>query len=203
MLGIILYALGIMYTPGPVNLLGLNIGISGNAKRSIGFCLGVGSAMLLYLLVLGFAGAAWIDGQTRIALSALGCSYILYLAIKIARASAELEINGAPSELLSFRDGLVMQLLNPKSMVAVLPITTLQFPAQSIEGINLAIWATALALLAAGAPGSYVVLGSLLGQRIKHPGLVKGFNLIMAALLAAVALSIGWEHVLKPLIASQ
>lgn len=29
MLAIVAYALGIMYTPGPVNLLGLNVGING------------------------------------------------------------------------------------------------------------------------------------------------------------------------------
>ena len=46
MLGIVAYALGAMYSPGPVNLLGLNIGIIGQARQSIGFCLGVDTAML-------------------------------------------------------------------------------------------------------------------------------------------------------------
>ncbi|WP_252107177.1 MULTISPECIES: LysE family transporter [unclassified Halomonas] len=199
MLGIILYGLGIMYTPGPVNLLGLNLGINGRAKYSIGFCLGVGSAMLFYLVVLGFAGAAWIDGQILVVLSALGCGYILYLAWKIARASAELETDDAPTRLFSFRDGVAMQLLNPKAMVAVLPIVTLQFPAAGIDGVSLVVWAVGLSLLAAGAPGSYMLLGRLVGQRIQQPRLVKGFNLAMAALLAAVAVSIGVEHVWEPL----
>ncbi|MFI0471847.1 LysE family translocator [Halomonas sp. HMF6819] len=199
MLGIILYGLGVMYTPGPVNLLGLNLGINGQAKYSIGFCLGVGSAMLFYLVVLGFAGAAWIDGQILVVLSALGCGYILYLAWKIARASAELETDDAPTQLFSFRDGVAMQLLNPKAMVAVLPIVTLQFPAAGIDGVSLVVWAVGLSLLAAGAPGSYMLLGRIVGQRIQQPHLVKGFNLAMAALLAAVAVSIGVEHVWVPL----
>ncbi|MFB9869180.1 LysE family translocator [Vreelandella sulfidaeris] len=202
MLAIVAYALGVMYTPGPVNLLGLNVGINGQAKRSVGFCLGVGSAMLVYLLVLGWAGAAWIGGQARVAVSALGCGYILYLAFKVARAKAELETATDAPRLLSYRDGLVIQLLNPKAMVATLPIATLQFPAAGIQGISLIIWSFALALLAAGAPGSYVLIGSRVGQRIKNPRIVKRFNWIMAGLLVAVALSIGYEHVWLPLTSS-
>ncbi len=152
MLAIVAYALGVMYTPGPVNLLGLNVGINGQGKTSLGFCLGVGLAMLLYLLVLGWAGAAWISQDSLVLLSALGCAYILYLAYKVARANATLDTHAPAPRMLSFRDGLMMQLLNPKAMVATLPIATLQFPAEGIQGMSLFIWALGLAALAAGAP---------------------------------------------------
>ncbi|TVU89695.1 LysE family translocator [Vreelandella titanicae] len=199
MLGIVAYALGAMYSPGPVNLLGLNIGINGQARQSVGFCLGVGTAMLAYLLVLGWAGAAWIDDEALIVVSALGCGYIVYLASKIARSSVDIsEPDNAP-RLVSYRDGLVMQLLNPKAILATLPIATLQFPAAGIEGISLVGWALGLAMLAAGAPGSYIVIGSLVGQRIGNANIVKRFNWVMAGLLIAVALSIGYEHVWVPL----
>ena len=201
MLGIVAYALGAMYSPGPVNLLGLNIGINGQARQSVGFCLGVGTAMLAYLLVLGWAGAAWIDDEALIVVSALGCGYIVYLASKIARSSVDIsEPDNAP-RLVSYRDGLVMQLLNPKAILATLPIATLQFPAADIHGLSLVFWAFGLAMLAAGAPGSYIVIGSAVGSRIKRPAIVKGFNWLMAALLVAVALSIGVEHVWVPLTA--
>lgn len=199
MLTIIAYALGVMYSPGPVNLLGLNVGINGQAKQSLGFCLGVGTAMLAYLLLLGWAGAAWIKDDTLIVVSALGCGYIVYLASKIARSSVDVSEPATTSRLVNYRDGLVMQLLNPKAIVATLPIATLQFPAAGIQGVSLVVWALGLAMLAAGAPGSYMVLGSLVGHRIKSPGIVKGFNWLMAGLLVAVALSIGYEHVWLPL----
>lgn len=202
MLAIVAYALGVMYTPGPVNLLGLNVGINGQAKKSVGFCLGVGTAMLAYLLVLGWAGAAWIDDEALVVVSALGCSYIVYLAYKIARASADLSKPANAPRLVSYRDGLVMQLLNPKAIVATLPITTLQFPAAGIDGFSLVVWAFGLAMLAAGAPGSYLVMGSVVGQRIKNPAIVKRFNKLMAGLLVAVAFSIGFEHVWLPLTSS-
>lgn len=199
MLAIVAYALGAMYSPGPVNLLGLNIGINGRAKQSVGFCLGVGTAMLVYLLVLGWVGAAWINDEALLVVSALGCGYIVYLASKIARSSIDLSKPDNAPRLLSFRDGLIMQLLNPKAIVATLPIATLQFPAADIHGLSLVVWAFGLAMLAAGAPGSYVMIGSMVGNRIKSPGIVKRFNWLMAGLLVAVALSIGYEHVWLPL----
>lgn len=199
MLGIVAYALGAMYSPGPVNLLGLNIGINGQAKSSLGFCLGVGTAMFAYLFLLGWVGAAWINDEALLVVSALGCSYIIYLASKIARSSTELsEPDNAP-RIVNYRDGLVMQLLNPKAIVATLPIATMQFPAADIHGLNLVAWAFGLAMLAAGAPGSYVIIGSLVGNRIKNPKVIKRFNWVMAGLLVAVALSIAYEHVWLPL----
>lgn len=58
MLEIVAYALGVMYTPGPVNLLGLNAGLNGQARTSLGFFVGVGAAMLTLFLIFGWVGAA-------------------------------------------------------------------------------------------------------------------------------------------------
>lgn len=200
MLAIIAYALGVMYSPGPVNFLGLNAGMNGQTKTSLGYCMGVGTAMLLLFLLFGWAGAAWINGQLLIAVSVIGCAYIIYLAIHIAKARVDLDSITRPPLKLRYRDGLVLQLLNPKGIVATLPIATLQFPAAGIQGASLVFWSLGLALLAAGAPGSYIWVGSLVGGRIRNPAFFRRFNQLMALLLAGVALSIGYEHVWVPLI---
>ncbi|MBZ9559638.1 MULTISPECIES: LysE family transporter [Modicisalibacter] len=201
MLGILAYALGVMYTPGPVNLLGLNAGLNGQGRASLGFCLGVGTAMLGLFLIFGLVGAAWVEGALLTVVGALGCAYILYLAAKLARAGVEIDVDRPAAQALRFRDGLLMQLLNPKGVVATLPIATLQFPAAGIHGVALIAWSLGLALLAVGAPGSYALVGALLGRRIADPRLFRGFNLAMAILLAGVAISIGYEHVYRPLAA--
>lgn len=199
MLGILAYALGVMYTPGPVNLLGLNAGLNGQCRASLGFCLGVGTAMLSLFLTFGLIGAAWVEGTLLTIIGALGCAYILYLAVKLARAGVDLDVDRQAPRALRFRDGLLMQLLNPKGVVATLPIATLQFPAAGIHGTLLIAWSLGLALLAVGAPGSYALVGSLVGRRIADPRLFRAFNLAMAVLLAGVAISIGYEHVYRPL----
>ncbi|MDW5377741.1 LysE family transporter [Halomonas sp. HP20-15] len=199
MLAIVAYALGVMYTPGPVNLLGLNAGLHGQAKSSLGFYFGVGTALLILFLLFGWAGAAWVRGDMLAVVGALGCAYIFYLAIKIARSSIDLGAVRQAPRVMRFRDGLIMQLCNPKGVVATLPIATIQFPAVGIDGVSLVLWSLGLAVLAVGAPGSYALIGAVLGKRVENPAILKSFSLAMAALLAAVALSIGYEHVWLPL----
>ncbi|MBB3231295.1 LysE family translocator [Halomonas stenophila] len=203
MLEIVAYALGVMYTPGPVNLLGLNAGLNGQARPSIGFFVGVGLAMLVLFLAFGWIGAAWVRGDMLAVVGALGCAYILYLAFKVARSSIDPGAIRRASRVLSLRDGLIMQLCNPKGMIATLPIATIQFPAAGIHGASLVLWSLGLAALAFGAPGSYALMGAVVGQRIENPTILKGFSLAMAALLVWVALSISYEHVWLPLAAGE
>ncbi|WP_431025389.1 LysE family translocator [Halomonas sp. H5] len=200
MLEIVAYALGVMYTPGPVNLLGLNAGLNGQARTSLGFFVGVGAAMLTLFLIFGWVGAAWVRGDLLAVVGALGCGYILYLAIKIARSTIDPGAVRQAPRVLQFRDGLIMQLCNPKALVATLPIVTIQFPAAGIQGVALLPWSLGLAILAFGAPGSYALMGAVVGQRLDNPRLLKGFSLAMAALLLGVAFSIGYENVWLPVL---
>ncbi|EOD54012.1 LysE family translocator [Aeromonas molluscorum] len=200
MIEILAYAIGIMYTPGPVNLMGLNAGLGGRARASLGFFMGVGMAMCLLLLLFGWLGARLVRAETLIYVSLVGCLYIAYLAIKIARDKGEVSGQAASARPLGIRNGFVIQLLNPKAMIATLPIASIQFPAAQIHGWSLLPWSLLLGLLAAGAPGSYSLLGDLVGRRIQDPRWFRYFNLIMAALLLYSAGALAYQHVYLPLL---
>ena len=45
-----------------------------------------------------------------------------------------------------------------------------------------------------------LLAGLVLGKRISKPSYFKTFNLLMAALLVYVSLTIGYEHVITPLV---
>ncbi|NWO10792.1 LysE family transporter [Chromohalobacter salexigens] len=202
MFAMLAYALSVMYTPGPVNLLGLNAGINGKAKESTGFFIGVGTAMLLMLLLFGWLGSVFIQGKTLLAISAIGTLYILYLSFKIARSTPQKNDLDAISRPLRFKEGLLMQLLNPKGIVATLPIATIQLPAMHIEGPGLVMVALLIGVLATGAPGSYALLGSAMGKAIRDHSLLRLINIILALLLALTGLVIGYEYVVLPLLDS-
>jgi len=201
MVEILAYAFGIMYTPGPVNLLSLNEGLNGRSRASLGFCIGVGLAMLGLFLLFGYTGAWLVNSTYQLLISALGCSYIFYLGWKIARASVQLDDQGSEDkQALTFRHGLLMQLLNPKAPVAILPIVTVQFPAAGISGTSIALWSILLSFMAFGAPGSYLLMGSRLGQLIRKPAYFHVFNSAMALLLFYVAAQISYQQVYLPLV---
>ena len=88
---------------------------------------------------------------------------------------------------------------SPKAMIATLPITSIQFPAAQIHGWSLLPWSLLLGLLAAGAPGSYSMAGSLIGRHLQHPRWFRYFNLLMAALLLYSAMALAYQHVYLPL----
>ncbi|GAL15353.1 transporter LysE family [Vibrio astriarenae] len=202
MLEIFAYSIGIMYTPGPVNLLGLHCGINRKTGPHLPFFMGVGTAMFLLFVTLGYLGVKVINIEILPYISLAGCAYILYVAWKVAHTNVELSTDEQSTQALTFRDGLLMQLLNPKAFIATLPVSTIQFPSVGITGITILLWSIVLAFLAFGAPTSYSIAGQALGSRISNPSYFKVFNLVMTALLVYVSLSIGYEHVLTPLFAS-
>lgn len=205
MLQLFAYAFGIMYTPGPVNLLAFNAGLQGQSHRTWGFNLGVGLGLLIPLSVLSIMGAQLVTPERLRWLSLLGCSYIFYLAWKIARADTTPPSTAAqPVSPLRFRDGLLMQLLNPKGMIACLPITTLYMPTLQLSATGIAITCILLATLGAGAPAANTFIGHWVRQRltalsshnpkIPYARLMKGLNLIMALFLAYAALALLWHQ---------
>ena len=200
MADIFAYAIGIMYTPGPINLLGLSSGLNKQTRSHLGFFIGVGSAMFILFVLLGYLGLQMINPQFLPYVSLIGCGYILYIAWKVAKAKVQVSDTSADASL-SFFDGLFMQLLNPKALVATLPIATIQFPSADITGAAIVFWSFILAILAFGAPTSYSLAGLVLGKQVSRPGGFNVFNKLMAVLLVYVALMIAYEHVLTPLLA--
>ncbi|WP_217877321.1 LysE family translocator [Pseudoalteromonas shioyasakiensis] len=200
MADIFAYAIGIMYTPGPINLLGLSSGLNKQTRSHLGFFIGVGSAMFILFVLLGYLGLQVINPQFLPYVSLIGCGYILYIAWKVAKAKVQVSDTSADASL-SFFDGLFMQLLNPKALVATLPIATIQFPSADITGAAIVFWSLILAILAFGAPTSYSLAGLMLGKQVSRPGIFNVFNKLMAVLLIYVALMIAYEHVLTPLMA--
>ncbi|HCV01951.1 MULTISPECIES: LysE family transporter [Pseudoalteromonas] len=200
MADIFAYAIGIMYTPGPINLLGLSSGLNKQTRSHLGFFIGVGSAMFILFVLLGYLGLQVINPQFLPYVSLIGCGYILYIAWKVAKAKVQVNDTSADASL-SFFDGLFMQLLNPKALVATLPIATIQFPSADITGAAIVFWSLILAILAFGAPTSYSLAGLMLGKQVSRPGVFNVFNKLMAILLVYVALMIAYEHVLTPLMA--
>jgi threonine/homoserine/homoserine lactone efflux protein len=120
---------------------------------------------------------------------------MLYVAWNVFSSTVDLSNGNKQRNGLGFRDGLIMHLLNPKAMIATLPISTIQFPAVGIAGGQIVFWSLLLSVFAFGAPAGYAVAGAVLGKKIEHPLVFRSFNILMSVLLVYVAFSIGYEHI--------
>jgi threonine/homoserine/homoserine lactone efflux protein len=198
-----------MYTPGPSNLLSLNAGLNRQISSGLRFCLGVACAMLLLFLLFGYSGSWLIDPSYQLFISSIGSLYIAYLGLKVIASiikpeslalSEKGQKQGAGKDKgnrgqLNFKSGLIMQLLNPKSFVAIFPIVTVQFPAAEISGGLIFAWSLLLSILAFGAPSSYLFMGARLSRLISRPYYFRLLNLAMAVLLLYVAADLAYNHV--------
>lgn len=185
---IFLYAFSVMYTPGPVNFIALNAGLAGRAGRSLGFFVGVGAALLVLFLLLGYTGEAVISPSVLPYISLVGGVYTLYLAWQICTAQpvAASQLDESPRGL-GFWNGFVIQLFNPKSIMVVLPITSIMLPAAHVSGGAMAGVSLLLATLGGAAPGVYSVLGATLGRRITQASWFTLFNRLMGVALVVCA----------------
>jgi threonine/homoserine/homoserine lactone efflux protein len=201
MLSIVIFAIGVMYTPGPVNILSFNSGLQRGFRRHAPFSLGVGFALFIYFLLVGYAGSTVVSGDVMPVVGALGASFICYLAVKIMTADVALGQAADAQGVVDFKDGLLMQLLNPKSFLVVLPVATVQFPAAGITGWEVTLWSILLGALGFGAPSCYAAFGAVIGRRVKSAAFFRAFNVIMGLMLVAVAMDMAYRHVFLALAA--
>lgn len=191
MLGIILYGISILFSPGPVTLVSLNKGLNKSFRNSIPFFVSIGIATYLLLILYGFAGDLLIKDSYLAVISVLGCGYMVYLSIKMFRHSIHLQ--DQEGRHIGFKEGFLMQFLNPKATLAALPIATMQFPTNNIDGFKIPLVSLLFLFMGILSPMLYALIGRYASRWITKPGWINVFNKGMAVLLFTVALTILYE----------
>lgn len=180
---IFLYTLSVMYSPGPVNFMGLNSGLTGQFKKTIYFFIGVGCAMLMLFMIFGYIGAAIIPQKALHYIALLGACYTFYLAFQMLKADIEISYETAEVQALSFWNGFWIQALNPKGILVILPVTTIMYPTAHITGIHIFLVSLLISIGAAGAPFIYSWAGAVLGKKIKNKIWFNRINQAMGLML--------------------
>lgn len=204
MLSILLYGISILFTPGPVTMLSMNQGFNRRFKETIGFFISIGVATFSLFIIYGYTGEQLIKEEYLIYISILGGLYILYLSYKvfthnitIADSTAE---NSLPvTKTISFKDGFIMQFINPKASLAALPLATISFPANNITGINIFLVSCLFLVLGILAPALYCFIAQYFSKFIHKQIWLNLINKSMALVLSVIALNILYEHVFIPL----
>lgn len=115
---LVLFALVVVVSPGPNNLLatssGLRFGLRASLRLLAGLGLGVVSLIVVAAVGLGFVVTSVPPAQT--ALRAAGTAYLLWLATRIARSGRPDNAQAARTPH-GFSAGLLISWLNPKVWV--------------------------------------------------------------------------------------
>jgi len=172
-------------TPGPNNLMLLTSGVNFGVRRTVPHMLGVGLGFTLMVAVvgLGLAGIFARFPALLVAMKWLGAAYMVYLAVKLARA-APLEAGAAAGRPLTFLQAAAFQWVNPKAWVmALTAMATYTMPDDYIRTVGLV--ALVFGVVNLPCVSSWVLFGTVLRQVLQRPLVVRAFNLVMAALLIA------------------
>ena len=183
----IAFLLPMCFTPGPNNVLCAAHGSQHGFRNSLPMILGMAVGWTILGLIV--AGATGIIEENRgifEAITYLGVGFIVYLSYKVA-TSQPLEDGELSDERLGFSTGLALQFVNGKAYVhfGVLMTSFGTLFGSGFSGKVLLIFLN----LGFGLPAvlSWTASGTVLRKAFTTPDSARTLNLVMGALLFAVA----------------
>ena len=187
-LAFVTFAFVTSVTPGPNNMMLLASGVNFGFRRTIPHLLGIslGQALMVLLIGFGLAGVFKSYPPLMLALKVLSVFYMLWLAMKIARAGAP-QARGA-AQPMSLVQAAAFQWVNPKAWTMALAAVT----AYGGDGGMDRVLFIAAVFCAVNLPSVSLWAGMGEGLRgfLAHPARLRVFNWTMAGLLVLSLLPI-------------
>lgn len=182
------------FTPGPNTTLSTALAANFGLRRSLHFvcAVPVGWALLLSLCAAGVGAMVVALPALRIAIQALGIGYLLWLALRLARASQLTQVDTAQLQV-TFWQGVMLQFLNIKAWMLALTIVAGWLAGHEDALARFAIVLPLMLAFGGVSNLTYALIGSLLRDWLSGPGhsgrRLRWFNRFMAAVLVLTA---GW-----------
>ncbi|MBL4806364.1 MAG: LysE family translocator [Rhodobacteraceae bacterium] len=171
-------------TPGPNNLMLLASGVNFGVVRSLPHMIGISTGFVLMSLILGLGLVQLFDRYPSIhlALKILSVAYMLWLAWKIANASApKTENSGAKP--LSIWQAAAFQWVNPKAWAMATTALTVYAPTGDFRTV--AMVSVIFGCVNFPTISFWVILGQNFRKVLSNPRNLRVFNITMALLLVA------------------
>jgi threonine/homoserine/homoserine lactone efflux protein len=182
------------FTPGPNNILVASSGVNFGFRATIPHILGVtvGYPVMLLIVGIGLAKVFIAVPQIHVVLKYVCIVYLLYLAWRIATASAVGEARKI-AKPLTFMQAAAFQWVNGKGwVVALSAVTTYTVVNATLSLQILALSAIAIFITLASVC-TWTFFGAMLRQYLHTERRRLLFNYSMAALLVASVVPVFWE----------
>jgi threonine/homoserine/homoserine lactone efflux protein len=182
------------FTPGPNNILVASSGVNFGFRATIPHILGitVGFPLMLLIVGLGLARIFIAVPLLHAALKYVCIAYMLYLAWRIAAASAMDEARKT-SKPLTFLQGAAVQWVNGKGWVVALSLVTTYTVVDHTLPLQIAALAAICLVITMASVCCWTLFGSLLRNFLQTDSRRRWFNCSMAALLVASIVPVIWE----------
>jgi threonine/homoserine/homoserine lactone efflux protein len=171
-------------TPGPNNLMLMASGANFGFRRTIPHMLGIGGGVVLMVLLIGIGLINFFNAYpvSYTILKVASVSYLLYLAIKIAKSGTP-QGNSGGGEPMTFLQAASFQWVNPKAWAMVLTAVSVYSPSRSVSAI--ALVAAIFGAINLPVVSLWTLLGQEMARLLSSPRRLRTFNITMAVLLVA------------------
>ncbi|WP_028778819.1 LysE family transporter [Shimazuella kribbensis] len=185
----LLYVIVTSFTPGPNNIMGMIFGNKYGIKKSIRFCLGVGTGYFFVMLACCYLNLFLQDimPNVQFVLTILGGLYMLYLAYKIITSKATEEDKDRKQDRIYFT-AILLQFINPKGILSGITVVTTFILPYYHSHLSLIFFAALIALFGFLATLSWSLFGSVFQTflaKYRTP-----FNIVMALSLVLISIRI-------------
>jgi threonine/homoserine/homoserine lactone efflux protein len=182
------------FTPGPNNILVASSGVNFGFRATIPHILGitVGFPLMLLIVGLGLARIFIAFPLLHATLKYVCIAYMLYLAWRIAAASAMDEARRT-SKPLTFLQGAAVQWVNGKGWVVALSVVTTYTVVDRTLPLQIAMLAAICLVITMASVCCWTLFGALLRNFLQTDSRRRWFNYSMAALLVASIVEGLWE----------
>jgi threonine/homoserine/homoserine lactone efflux protein len=180
------------FTPGPNTTLSTALAANFGLKRAMRFVVAVPVGWgLLFSLCAGGVGAMVVAVPAlRIGIQAVGVAYLLWLAFKLAGASALAQADMARLTV-TFRQGVLLQFLNIKAWMLALTVVAGWLAGQADAMARFSIILPLMLAFGLASNLAYALMGSLLRDWLSQGARLLWFNRVMAAILVVTAVWMG------------
>ena len=182
-----LATIGLLGSPGPVPLALAGVGASFGPRRGIPFLLGILSGIFVVMLLTTFGVATLLDASPVLKRTAQIAAfiYIVYIAWRVATGSTvDASMREAPP---SFRDGFLLNILNPKAYAALFAISSAfgLTMTNNFLSIGLTFFVTYFWIVVVDA--AWLMTGGAVRPIAVHPSRGRWLRFALAGLMVAAA----------------
>ncbi len=189
---LLLLCTAVSFTPGPNTTLSTALAANFGLKRALRFVLAVpvGWGVLLSLCASGIGALVVSLPVLRLAVTASGVAYLLWLAYQLWHAHALTQASNNQLNV-TFRQGVMLQFLNIKAWMLALTVVAGWLAGRADMAQRFVLVLPLLLAFALASNLSYALVGTLLRQWLADPEhggrRLRWFNRCMAVVLVATA----------------
>ncbi len=187
-ISLVLTSLLLLGSPGPAPLALAAVGATAGVKKSIPFLMGILSGLLVAITFAAVGLAALFDhySYAKLICEILGAIYILFVAYKIASAPALSNTNGA--DIPDFKDGFILNLLNPKAYAAFLAIFAQFLLPYQTETISYLMTAIGCFFVALFVDSVWLIAGGILRPFLNDPNKLRITRVTFAVIMVVMVM---------------